>query len=457
LKRTLLLLLGVTILVLLFAGCGGGGGTVATGTQVKGLVTDTAGQPLGGVTITAGSYTTTTLSDGTYTLPCAAAANMKVTATKAEHVATFEVVTIAAGQTVPLNFTLGEVGHATTLSSMIGSQGVANDGRGGAVTLPASSVQDSTGTLVHTAVVEVTTVQPNDTNFAESFPGQFVGSGLTGTTGEVAIESFGYMNVDITSGGKECDLAPGKTAEIAIPVASGSDPGTATIPLWSLNEATGKWEYVKDATRDASGATVVYRATVSHFSTYNLDRPIANAMPLTVTVQQGTTPVAGASVVVSIGADAGSAWEGRDVTGPDGTVTFPSIPPGSVRKAVAVKGDLKGSGSFYQVDNGKATMSITIAKVSTKVITFYRMVGGVKTPVSGVSVMAMSEGAGGGGGHMFGTTGADGKVSLEFSESMNMYVVSGSKTIDGVSYSGYANVNAFVDIPSEIEMKTGTP
>ncbi|HOF87142.1 MAG TPA: carboxypeptidase-like regulatory domain-containing protein, partial [Armatimonadota bacterium] len=280
-----LLWLAVAALAALLAGCGGGGGGgVATTAVVQGLVSDNLGAPLPGATIAVGAATATSDADGAYTLAVVPGANVKVTASRAGLTSTFKVITLTVGQTMPLNFTLIPVGKSNALANMDTTDTVADSGRGASVTLPAGSVViEGTDTVVTDAVVEVTNAVPTDPGYAGNFPGMFVG---TQNGADVAIESFGYVTITITSGGQKCNLGAGQTAEIAIPVAVGADPGTPTIPLWWLDETTGKWIHEGDAVRDATVNPVVYRATVTHFSSYNLDRPIEDAIPFTITVKR---------------------------------------------------------------------------------------------------------------------------------------------------------------------------
>ena len=419
------------------------------GAVIQGLVSDGSGVPLVGVTIAAGSATAVSGTDGRYSLTVPPAENLKVSAVKTGFVETFDVVPVAAGQSVPVDFMLRMVGKSATFGSMLSAQVKATDDRGAEVSLPASSVADSAGVLVSTATVDVTTGLPGDSYYAENFPGIFIG--VQGGV-DKAIESFGFVTISLTSGGAACNLAPGKTADIAIPVAAYGDPGTPTIELWSLDETTGKWKFEVLASRDNSALPIVYRATVTHFSTYNLDRPIQTPMPFTVTVKDGDTKVVGAAVVVQSTSATGAVWEGRGFTGADGACRFAEIPQGSI-KVKAVSGDLSGNGYMYQTTNNEATMTVTLLRLVSKEIYFFRMVGGVKTPVAGAQIQAFGEGQGVGGPPFMGATGGDGKATIQLPTGMSFYMINANIMIEGVSYSGYINVNSFNEIPSEIEMK----
>jgi len=443
---------------LVIAGCGGGNdddNVVAASATVLGKVTDVNGLPLSGVTVTIGSSTATSSTDGSYTLNVPpSTSTVKIEAQKTGFVATLDMVPAIAGQSIPIDFKLQTIGLSNVLTNLTTTNANASDGDGVVVVkFTPNSIVDSAGNPVSTATVDVTTNKPSATGYADSFPGLFVG---TRSDSDIAIESFGYANIDISCGTAKCNLGAGKTAEIAIPVTPSADPNTPTIELWSLNTTNGKWQYETDATRDATSLPVVYRANVTHFSAYNLDRPISTPTELKVTVTNNNAPVPSAAVVVTSRSSAGAVWEGQGITGTDGTYTFPVIPQGSV-SAKAAFGSLKGTGYGYDMPTaGKATMSIALAQLLSKQIFFYRMVDGVKTPVSGASIQAFGEGqgTGTGGGHFNGFTGADGKLNVELSNNGAFYVVSANATINSISYYANSNTNSFAAIPSEIELTT---
>jgi len=442
-----LLWLAVAALAALLAGCGGGGGGgVATTAVVQGLVSDNLGAPLPGATIAVGAATATSDADGAYTLAVVPGANVKVTASRAGLTSTFKVITLTVGQTMPLNFTLIPVGKSNALANMDTTDTVADSGRGASVTLPAGSVViEGTDTVVTDAVVEVTNAVPTDPGYAGNFPGMFVG---TQNGADVAIESFGYVTITITSGGQKCNLGAGQTAEIAIPVAVGADPGTPTIPLWWLDETTGKWIHEGDAVRDATVNPVVYRATVTHFSSYNLDRPIEDAIPFTITVKRADeTPVAGASVVItSTNNTGGGIWEGRGVTGADGTVRFETVAPGLVT-ATAAFGTLAGDGYGYELAGGEATMTITLLGTVERTFTVVYDDNGVEKPAANIEVYIWAEGQGHNTINV--TTNAQGVVTLNVTAGMPHYGYGGSITVDGKTYSLYENAESLDGIPAK--------
>jgi|GEM_PF-1235084 len=422
---------------------------------ISGKVTNSLGVPISGATVTAGAATATSNTDGSYSLKVTPSATaLKVEAKKTGFVATLDMVPLVSGQSTPVDFRLQTVGSSNLLTNLKTNNTTATDGDGVVVVkFSPNSIVDSTGNPVDTATVDVTTNKPAAAGYTDSFPGLFIGT-RNGT--EIPIESFGYANIDISCGTAKCNLGTGKTAEIAIPVYSGADPSTPTIELWSLNTTTGKWQYETDATRDASTLPVVYRANVTHFSAYNLDRPIVDKTELKVTVTNNSSPVRSAVIVVTSTSNSGGVWEDRGITGSDGTYTFPVVPAGTV-SAKAALGSLKGVGYGYDIQSaGKATMTITLAQLLSKQIFFYRMVDGVKTPVSGAAIQAFGESQGGMGAPFSGFTGADGKLNIELVNNAMFYGISANVTINNISYHANINTNNFASIPSELELKVST-
>jgi len=429
----------------LLAGCGGGGSSDPVAT-VKGVVYASDGSVLAGVTVSSGVKTTTSGADGSYALSLSPGLNLRVTANKSGMVGTQDAVTLSNGQTVVLDFALLPVGATSSLSNMQTQATQANTLTGAVVDLAANSIViEGTNTPVDSAQIEVTNAMPGDARYTAAFPGDFVGN-KAGQ--DIAIESFGYARIDISSNGQKCNLAEGKTANIAIPVASGADPGTPTIDLWSLDETASKWIYEGVATRDASGSPVVYRGTVSHFSTYNLDRAIPDAIPFNVTVKNAAgAAVAGAAVVITATSSSGGVWEGRGVSDSSGKVRFPTVAPGTVSVQVSYGGKT-GTGYSYSIENNEAEMQITLYDTLQKTITVVYESGGSEIPAANANISIFSEGASG---HDYvqGSTDANGRVSVNLKVGLQAYGYSSNFMVGDVSYTIGGMVNSVNDIPTK--------
>lgn len=147
------------------------------------------------------------------------------------------------------------------------------------VELPKSSLIDAEGlTATGDITVQLTPIDPSK-NVA-LMPGVMVDSDTSD-----AIESLGAMGVEFTdANGKSLNLGAGKTASIRIPAtpSPGSTP-PATMPLYHLNETTGKWDQDGTASlhTDAQTGAQYYEGTVSHFSWWNADQ-IMNRVDVSV-------------------------------------------------------------------------------------------------------------------------------------------------------------------------------
>lgn len=308
--------------------------------MLRGVVSDSTGAPLAEVVVTAGSATTRTDSRGSYSFAASAAKGLKVEASQAGFVSTFRIVDLSIEQTITLNFTLSKVGTNNTLTNMRNTTTIAKDPRGAQVIFQPNSVVNSTGESVDSANVAVTVSLASDKGYAETFPGLFAG---VKDGEERPLESFGIVTVDITSStGEKSNLRPGMTAELTMPVSPTADPGTATIDLWSVDETTGLWIYEGVATRMKSevNQAVVYRANVTHFSTYNLDVWISSPTRLEVRVLNcDGMLVQGAQVTYTMSSTSMGVISGMGITNSSGIMTFSTIPGGMLYYIYAVAGD----------------------------------------------------------------------------------------------------------------------
>jgi len=150
-----------------------------------------------------------------------------------------------------------------------------------------------------------------------AFPGLFEGN--AGTVVRGALRSYGTAELLPQQGGQRLNLAPGKTAVIELPLYARSQPDGSpirpgdAIPLWSLDPATGVWQHEGDGTVVAAAASpsgLAVRATISHFSWWNLDAFSERAtVNLTVTANGEALPAATAvSVQANVLSGTGPTW-----------------------------------------------------------------------------------------------------------------------------------------------------
>lgn len=272
---------------------GADAGTTVT-TALFGQVRDEAGEPVGGVLITAHGKTATSAADGTWAIPevTVPAGRLFAVAKKAGYISAPRATTPVAGGATRLRFVL-----LAATTQPVGAAGGKVEDQGGAVQFPA----DAFGAEVQVAARLLSTDHPQ---FDSLFPGDLNAKREDGS--EAALYSFGVMHVEIKdSAGADAPMAAGAKATVTIPVPAGqAGSAPATIPLWYFDEQAGIWKEEGVATLQGN----LYVGEVKHFTSWNADKPAITAY-VTGRVACGGTPFGG--VYVS------SAQSGTS-TGPDG-------------------------------------------------------------------------------------------------------------------------------------------
>ena len=297
--------------------CGGGGGSsndakpqstqVEQQAVVRGLVRDVNGQPVNGVKVSSAGVQTSTDAKGNYQL--------SVPLSGARTVVQFEqdgyalqtgVSDFPAGSNgVRVNATLQKLGLNVAIPNLATAQ---------SFSLPTSVkpivefggdalVRADGATPTGPVTARLTVIDPKaDLGL---MPGNYLAKTASGTQ---PIESYGAIQFTLRDAdGSVVNLKAGQTAVIRIPAvkASLSAAMPASVPLYHFNEQTGYWqdEGVATLKPDGSGAPSYYEATVSHFSTWNADKPY-DTVTLTGCVQDFSGASVGAGLtVVSAGGD----------------------------------------------------------------------------------------------------------------------------------------------------------
>ena len=351
------------LLAIGLAGCGGGGGgdTPAT-VALTGTVVDTNGAGLANVAVRAAGATVQTNAAGQFTglnVPANSVVAVEFThdnfTTANRVVATGTTAATVTAVMAPLGVRQpafdaaagGTVTHAR------------GDSRPGSVTFQPGSIRTAAGAAVATADVRVTCSLPGDPRYPDVFPGLFLGITAPGAAA-VGLESFGILTVEMRdAAGAALQLDPTKPATIRIPVSATADTGEATIPLWSLNKATGVWTQEGVATRQMIDGVPTYVAEVTHFSTYNLDKPITSNQNIRVLVLNETGRAQpGAAVTVTLNQSGGGVWQGRGTTNSNGLVELQGTPGGSL-SAEATFGSSTGMASSFS-DDGPNWIKTTV-------------------------------------------------------------------------------------------------
>ena len=237
---------------------------------LTGTVTATDGSALAGATVTAGSASGTTGTDGSYSFAVVATDRVMVSFSATGHTAMHRAAAVTATASTTLNAQLLPVATSQALNVATGGT-VSDPGSTAQVVLPAGGlVREDGGAVASSVTVQLTPIDPAVD--VSRMPGDYT----TMVSGSAApIESFGAIAVDIhDSSGARYNLASGQTSTIRIPLStrtpSGSIPGT--IPLFYFNESTGRWVQEGTATLQGTAPNQYYEGTVTHFSYWNADQ-----------------------------------------------------------------------------------------------------------------------------------------------------------------------------------------
>lgn len=241
--------------------------TTGSGGNLTGKVTSSNGYGIPGVAVRVGTALAYTNSKGDFFLPNVPAGNrVLVNFSIDSHAPTQKILAVKSGRTSWVEATLFSVGASRSIDA--GSGGTVQF-TGASVAFPANAFVDAQGNPYNgSALVKATWGNPTANGFFGFFPGEF--SGTRTDQSETMIESFGFINVEITGGGGKLQLTQSKPATLTFPIpATLRGKAPQSIPLWYYDEAKGKWIEEGQATR--SGDT--YVGTVKHFSSWNCDMP----------------------------------------------------------------------------------------------------------------------------------------------------------------------------------------
>lgn len=262
---------------ILFAvsGCGSGsdddGDTppvqVSAGTVVGRVADAQTGEAIAGVEVRIGNVKTTSDANGKYSLPNAPIGMVVAQFSKATYASNFASVEVNNSKTSTADRRLAKVAVRQDVSAATGGT-VVLAGSSAQVELPAAGFVNAAGAAVSgTVSVEMTPIDPGVNPL--NMPGNYRAQGEA-----TPIESFGALQVELRdASGALLNLAPGKTATIRIPVPEGATSAPLSIPLYYFKESTGLW--VREGTAKLAGNVPqqYYEGQVSHFTTWNADKP----------------------------------------------------------------------------------------------------------------------------------------------------------------------------------------
>ena len=279
-------------------GCGGGNeaetprrATPSGAGAVEGVVLASRdSQPVAGATVSAAGRTSTTDAEGRFRLEDVAAGSTAVRVRTPEFVEGTVPVAVSAGQTARAQARLVRESAATTLDPQAAVT-ISVPGSTAAMDLSADSlVVAATGATASGQVMARLT--PIDAAAdPRSMPGGFISDGGT------AIESFGAMSIVLEDGnGSRLALRPGRTAVVRIPLTSRNFLPPTSVPLFFLDEATGRWVERGSAALRQDGDQAVFEGTIDRLAVWNVDKPLDSVFVRGCVMGVDGRPAAGASV-----------------------------------------------------------------------------------------------------------------------------------------------------------------
>lgn len=246
---------------------------------VAGRVLDLAGQPLAGARVTDGTTTATTGADGRVAFTVGTAVDVTLRVSLDGHADQVKTLRLPAATGTDASFEAVLMPRPAALTLPDAAAGGTLRGSdGAAIVLPPGALVDAAGNAVAGAVQ--VTMAPVDVTGGRlaAFPGRFEGVLANGQRSPIA--TYGSTEYTLTQGGRPLQLRAGARATLELPVYStqryggGALAAGQTLPLWSLDEATGLWIAEGQGEVVASGASPTgwaMRATVGHLSWWNVD------------------------------------------------------------------------------------------------------------------------------------------------------------------------------------------
>lgn len=326
----------------------------AGGGTITGKVVSREGQPIANATVSAGNRSTSSNAAGLYTLSAVAAGTrVAVKAVADNYAETLKTTAVSNGSSSTIDLPMLAVGATASIDPAAGGT-VSMNNSPAQVTLPAAGLARVDGSAINGAVkAQITPINPAlDSKLMPADFTTIAGDGTART-----IESYGALVVNLTDAqGVRVNLANGKSSTIRIPVGSRSSARPASIPLYYLDEASGRW--VEQGSAALSPDSTYYEGTVSHFSTWNADflYDSVNVVGCVLNAQNAPAPAG-----VTVGSD-GIDYSGTSsvLTDAQGCYTLP-IKSGGKAEVTAVLDSASGLQFSNSLSAGPSGTTINLA------------------------------------------------------------------------------------------------
>jgi PKD domain len=287
------------------------GTTVPVNVTVRGA----DGALLAGAQVNMGTATGTTGTAGVAQFAQAPAGNDQVlSVSKAGFITQVLSVDLVAGTTPQdIGVRLLAVKQTIAIQQAEQAQVLLANSLGASVSVPANALVNAAGAVVTGPItLQLTPWDISGTDLL-AMPGN--GQALDRQNNPAELISAGMMTVDFRdAGGNKLQLGAGKTADIQmdLPYASVNRQALTIgtpIPLWFFDESKGLWVEDGQGVVVASNTSPVglgFKATVSHFSTWNWDFKFDNAGSVTVNCVNADTTTTACAVVATVTLSDGS-------------------------------------------------------------------------------------------------------------------------------------------------------
>ena len=301
------------------SGNSGSGGDAVLASYVAGVVTDTKGAPVAGVTISApGGSQVTSGADGSFNLLVVGSAKTVVAFEKAGFVRTQKRATPITNATVRVDAVLAAAGVTQALDADVG--GTLKGARGAELVAPPGVFVDGAGNVVHGAItVALTPLDPSNFNELLAYPGALIATKTGG--GTTVLETIGVLDIDARQGTTRLNVKPGMHLTVRIP-APADGTGAASSKLWSMDETTGLWQEEGVASLDT--ATKTYQVDLPHLSFWNIDSEGPGGCIKGHVVDELGHPIQGAAVA-TFAIDQVIRSSGGDLTDANGAFSVPNV------------------------------------------------------------------------------------------------------------------------------------
>ena len=173
-----------------------------------------------------------------------------------------------------------------------GTTGSLDDG--GALTLPDQLTQTDGSAYTGEVRVQSHYYNPAAQGFLAAAPGNM---SAIGTDGNIyTLESYGMYAVELSdASGNALRIPDGATAALRFPLPANYSTVPQEIPLWSMDEATGRWIEEGQAVLNNG----FMEAEVAHFSWWNIDVPLASVNVCMRLVDPVGTAISGFPFLIS--------------------------------------------------------------------------------------------------------------------------------------------------------------